>query len=99
DAELRQSTAFASIENMRKLEQRRVFWLSGSRMVAKDRRNPDSYKVRRAKAGGYRDYFDDGQVAEVDALLRARLLPGFGFCEPAAGDNRIEARGRRAASG
>ena len=34
--ELRQAVEFASIENMRMLEQKRVFWLSGRRM-AKDR--------------------------------------------------------------
>jgi len=79
DEELRQSVAFASVENMRKLEERRVFWLSGGRMVAKDKGNPDSHKVRRAKVGGYRDYFDDEQVRQIDAYVERHLLPGFGY--------------------
>ena len=45
------------------MEQQRVFWLSGGRIVPKDRSNPDSYKVRRAKVAGYRDDFDPAQLA------------------------------------
>jgi hypothetical protein len=92
DEELRQSVAFASVENMRKLEEGRVFWLSGGRMVAKDKSNPDSHKVRRAKVGGYRDYFDDEQVRQIDAFVERHLLPGFGYGE------RPAMRGSRAAS-
>ena len=46
---------------MKQLEQKRVFWLSGFRLRPGDRANPQSYKVRRAKVGGWRDYFDDEQ--------------------------------------
>jgi hypothetical protein len=88
DEELRQSVAFASVENMRKLEEGRVFWLSGGRMVAKDKSNPDSHKVRRAKVGGYRDYFDDEQVRQIDAFVERHLLPGFGYGEAAAPGQR-----------
>ena len=84
DEELRQSVAFASVDNMRKLEEGRIFWLSGGRMVAKDKSNPDSHKVRRAKVGGYRDYFDDEQVRQIDAFVDRHLLPGFGYGGPAA---------------
>ena len=44
---------------MRKLEEKSTFWLAGSRMKPGDKANPNSFKVRRAKVGGYRDYFDD----------------------------------------
>ncbi len=70
---------FASVENMRNMETKRTFWLSGSRMVAKDRTNPNSFKVRKAKVGGYRDYFDDAQIAAMQALVRQRLDPMFGY--------------------
>ena len=77
--ELEDCVAFASVENMRKLEEKKVFWLAGSRMRAKDAQNPNSYKVRRAKVGGWRDYFDDAQAAAIDLLVEERLLPGFGY--------------------
>jgi hypothetical protein len=80
DAELADCVAFASVENMRKLEEGRVFWLAGSRMRAKDAQNPNSYKVRRAKVGGWRDYFeDDAQAAAVERMIEEQLLPGFGY--------------------
>jgi len=79
DDEIRQAVEFASIKNMRKMEQKRTFWLSGSRMVPKDRKNPNSYKVRKAKVGGYRDYFDDEQIRAMNELLGERLDPVFGY--------------------
>ncbi len=80
------------MENMRKLEQRRLAWLDGIRMVPGNRANPDSYKVRRAKVGGYRDYFTAERVAELEALMRARLSPRFGYgnSDPAAGAGPAE---------
>jgi hypothetical protein len=77
--QIKEAVSFASYENMKKMEQKRVFWLSGSRMVPKDRTNPNSYKVRRAKVGGYKDYFDDHEVAEIDGLADSRLSSVFGY--------------------
>ncbi|MET1027563.1 MAG: sulfotransferase domain-containing protein [Dongiaceae bacterium] len=79
ESEISQSVDFASFDNLKKLETKRVFWLSGKRMVPGDKSNPDSYKVRRAKVGGYRDYFDDDQVREIDAYVRTHLDPVFGY--------------------
>ncbi|HXK21719.1 MAG TPA: sulfotransferase domain-containing protein, partial [Myxococcota bacterium] len=79
EAALRAAVSFASVDNMRAMERGRAFWFSGRRMTPRDVANPDSYKVRRAKVGGYRDYFDDEQVARIDALVRSRLSPFFGY--------------------
>ena len=90
DEEIREAVEFSSYENMKKMEQKKTFWLSGGRMVPKDRDNPNSYKVRRAKVGGYRDYFDDAQVEQIEALVNSTLSPDFGYCttqEQATGAN------------
>lgn len=79
--QIREAVAFASVDNMRKLETKRVFWLSGTRMTPKDRNDPNTYKVRRAKVGGYRDYFDDAQAARIENLVRERLSPLYGYGE------------------
>jgi hypothetical protein len=76
---VRDAVEYASVENMRALESRRVFWRSGSRMTPRDRSNPDSYKVRRAVVGGYRDYFEDDELKQIDELVRSRLDPVFGY--------------------
>ncbi len=78
-AYLEDMAEFASVENLRKKEQENYFWRSGSRVQAKDVNDPNTFKVRKAKVGGYRDYFDDAQVAELDAIVDARLLPVFGY--------------------
>ncbi len=79
--EIREAVEFSSYENMKKMEQKKTFWLSGGRMVPKDRDNPNTYKVRRAKVGGFRDYFDDDQVAHIEALVNDTLSPLFGYTE------------------
>lgn len=79
DAEIAECVQFASVENMRQLETKQVFWLSGSRMRAKDKDNPDSFKVRRAKVGGWRDYFTSEQTDEIERVIDAQLAPGFGY--------------------
>lgn len=89
--ELREAVAFASVENMRALEQKRVFWLSGRRMLATDRSNPNTYKVRRAKVGGYRDDFTADQLASIDAMIRDRLMPVFGYVHSGDTDQRATA--------
>lgn len=68
----------ASYENMKKMEGADTFRFAG-RMRARDRDNPDSYKVRRAKVGGYRDYFSDEEVAAIDQQLAASLDPMYGY--------------------
>ena len=78
EAELEDAVSFASVENMRQMEQSASF-LSGSRMRPGDRGNPESYKVRRAKVGGYVDYLDDDQAEQVRALVDARLSPLYGY--------------------
>jgi len=76
---LKDTAEFASVENLRRKEQENYFWRSGSRVQAKDVNDPNTYKVRKAKVGGYRDYFDDNQAAELEAMVDSRLLPTFGY--------------------
>ena len=91
DEYLRDMAEFASVENLRKKEQENYFWRSGSRVQAKDVNDPNTFKVRKAKVGGYRDYFDDDQVAELDAMVDSQLLPVFGYTSAeAAQTNEVQ---------
>lgn len=88
DEELAQCVEFASVENMRKMEKDTFFRGVGDRMTPGDASNPDSYKVRRAKVGGYRDYFTEDEVARIDELVARTLSPAYGYGE-AAPDPRV----------
>lgn len=91
DAQVREAVAFASFENMRKLEANSTFWLSGDRMRPKDPDNPHSFKVRRGKVGGYRDYFDDAEIALIDRLVEEQLSPVFGYGKQSAATRAVSA--------
>jgi len=75
DEQIRDAVAFASYENMRKLEEEGVF--KSKQLVPGDKENPNSYKVRRARVGGYRDHFNDRELAAIDKLVRSGLSPHY----------------------
>ena len=77
--QVKDAVEYAAFENMRRIEETRTFWRSGKRMVAGEKGNPDSYKVRRAKVGGWRDYFSEEQAAAIDARVDAELAPIYGY--------------------
>lgn len=47
--------------------------------------DPNTFKVRKAKVGGYRDYFDDDQVSELNGMIDSGLLPVYGYTSSEAG--------------
>jgi len=91
DDEVREAVAFASFENMRKMETNSTFWLSGGRMKPRDRSNPESFKTRRGKVGGYRDYFDEREIAEIERLIAEQLSPVFGYATPSPAPQAVNA--------
>jgi Sulfotransferase domain len=93
ETQIAEAVAFASYDNMKQMEQQRVFWLSGGRLVPKDRSNPNSYKVRRGKVAGYRDDFDAVQLARIDQLVETTLDPLYGYIRASprtGGDKALE---------
>jgi hypothetical protein len=80
DAALADAAEFASIENMRKMEQENAGKLAANtRLKPGDAKDPSSFKVRRAKVGGWRDYVSEEQAAAIDKMVRERLDPVFGY--------------------
>jgi len=71
---------YAAYENMKKRESSNEGMRgSGQRVRPGDGDNPDSFKVRRGKVGGYRDYFTPEQIRVIDAMVEDRLDPVFGY--------------------
>jgi hypothetical protein len=56
-----------------------------------ERGNVDSYKVRRGKVGGFRDYFSDAEIREIEDYVRGRLDPVFGYAGPAMLERAVAA--------
>jgi len=81
-----EAVRFASFDNMRKLEEKRTFWLSGGRMVPRNRGNLDSYKVRRGKVGGFRDYLEEAEIEQVEKQLENTLAPVYGYTQAPRGE-------------
>lgn len=78
DEQVREAVEFAAYENMKKMEEESFFKGSGARVKPGDKSNPQSFKVRKAKVGGYRDYFTDEQCDQLAAMV-AELDPMFGY--------------------
>lgn len=55
------------IENMKSLERSKS--AGTGRLLPGDEKDPESFKVRRGIAGGYRDYFTAKEIARINALL------------------------------
>ena len=87
---LKRAVEIASFENMRRLEtgdakapgSELVSELHQEALRPKDAGDPDSYKVRRGKVGGYADYLSRADVDYLDGVL-ARLDPRYGYDSPA----------------
>jgi hypothetical protein len=77
DAEIGEAVNFGSFDNLRKLESSGFFRRGG--MQLRNAGDPDSFKVRRGKVGGYPDYFTEEQVTELEGLLQSGLSPTFGY--------------------
>lgn len=78
--QVQEAVDFAAYDNMKKMEEEKFFKGSGARVKPGDKDNPQSFKVRKAKVGGYRDYFTDEQCEQLDAMV-AKLDPVFGYAE------------------
>ncbi len=89
DEEIGKAVEFAAYENMKKLEAKSQFKGSGARVRPGDKSNPNSFKVRRAKVGGYRDYFEPDRQAHIDQLVSANLDPMFGYNQAQCEDRQI----------
>ncbi len=80
DDEIKSAVDFGTFDNLRKLESEGFFRQGG--LTLRNPKDPESFKVRRAKVGGYRDYFTPEQVTELETLMQDGLSPTFGYTSP-----------------
>jgi hypothetical protein len=68
--------AFSEFENMRKLEAAGAF--DSKILKPGDVTDPESFKVRRGKVGGYREYLSDEDQRYAEEVMKL-LDPRFGY--------------------
>lgn len=68
---LRMAIERARFDRLQSLERAGAF--ASGRLTAGDTSDADSYKVRRGKVGGFKDYFDDRERQALDAIVRENL--------------------------
>jgi len=71
---VREAVAYASFENMKKMETSGVF--RDPMMQPGAQGSGESFKVRRGKIGGYPDYLSAEDIAYVDQVVAEMALPG-----------------------
>lgn len=76
-AEVREATEFTSFERLRDAELTNTF--NSNRLRPGNPGDPDSFKVRRAKIFGYRDYFSGDALIELERIVATELDPSLGY--------------------
>lgn len=77
DAQYKEAADFASFEKLK--EKERANYFETTKLRARNADNPDSFKVRRGKVGGYVDYLTPEQVAWVTDVVARDLDPVYGY--------------------
>lgn len=75
--ELDEAIEFASFNKLK--EKERANYFGNSRLQARDLNNPESFKVRRGKVGGFRDYFNDVEITWIEHLVDKELTHIYGY--------------------
>lgn len=70
---IRQAVDEHDFQRMRQRERSNAY--GTDRIQARDPGDPDSYKTRRGKIGGYRDYLEPAACDEIDRYLADELDP------------------------
>jgi hypothetical protein len=84
DSDIQEAVEFGSFDNLRKLESKGFFKQGGMSLRNPD--DPNSFKVRRGKVGGFSDYFNPQEAAELEDYMIANLSPTFGYRSTTATD-------------
>lgn len=71
------AVAFASFEQMKQKEAANFF--KSDKLRPGDSRDPQSFKVRQGRVGGFRDHFTEKQLAEIEDMVAAAGLTAFGY--------------------
>ena len=75
----------ASFERLQQKERANFF--NNRRLRPRDASNVESFKVRRGKVGGFRDYLNGREIAWIEQRIAAELRPVYGYGEAASAEH------------
>lgn len=79
DQTICEAVEYASFENMRKLEEQGKF--SAGMLKPADREDVNSYKTRKGKIGGYREYLSQNEIERLNEKMLASLSSFYSYPE------------------
>jgi hypothetical protein len=79
-ATLQEAAQFASYDNKRKMESSGA--VESGRLRPRDPKDPESFKTRRGKIGGFVDYLTPDEIENVERRIRSGLDASFGYSQP-----------------
>jgi hypothetical protein len=72
-----EAVAYAAFDRMRQMEAAGSF--SAALLQPANQADPESFKTRKGKVGGYREHLSAAAIAQLDAKMAATLDPFFGY--------------------
>lgn len=86
-AAIARAVEFGSFENMQRRERESASNAAVPHQLRPvDAANPQSFKARSGKAGGYRDEFSADELRQIDQMVREQLDPSYGYAATNAGE-------------
>ena len=77
DEAIAKAVELASLKNMKAMEKTNSF--KSSRLKPGDPADPESYKVRKGKVGGFVDYLERREIEYCDDIIAKELSPIYGY--------------------
>jgi hypothetical protein len=78
-ATIAEAVNYASFENMRKMEQAGKF--SSGALKPGDKDDPESFKTRKGKVGGYKEALSAGEIARLNEKMALKLPDFYGYLQ------------------
>ncbi|MFW6009253.1 MAG: sulfotransferase domain-containing protein, partial [archaeon] len=77
DKLISEAVEFAKFDNMRKMEKKNKY--NSSRLKPGEKNDIESYKTRKGKVGGYKDYLSEKQICYINEKIKNKLSNFFEY--------------------